>query len=97
MATLETETAPFVAQIRAKINTTKAAWKALPEKKEAERLSRAAVAKLTQFVNRWGARMWRIRDALRDVAAARVLIGSPFAGWRRTRSRRNRLFNITIE
>lgn len=95
--TLETETAPLVAQIHSKVAATKAAWKALPEKKEVDRLSRVYVTKNTHFGNRWGARMWRIRDALGDVAAARSLIGNLYTMFRRTRSRSLRLFNIYIE
>jgi hypothetical protein len=91
---LDEDVAPLVAQIEQKVVATKAAYKALPEKKEADKLSRLYSTMLTRFTNRWGVRFWRIRHALRDVAAIRSFVPT-YGIYRRRRSQR--LFNIVIE
>ncbi len=104
-AKLEGEVAPLVAQIEEKVAATKTAHKALPEKKEADKLTRIYTTMMTRFTNRWGVRFWRIRHALRDVAAIRSLVPVaairslvPIYGmYRRRRFRSQRLFNIVIE
>ncbi len=95
-AKLKTDIEPFVAEIKAKVRATKAAHKALPEQKELVKLARTYYTKQTNFVARWGVGMWRIRSALRDVAAARTLIGDYFAV-RALRTSRGRQFNVRIE
>ncbi len=95
-AKLEVEVAPLVAQIEQKVAATKAAHKVLSEKKDADKMSRLYTTKLTHFTKRWGVRMWRIRNALRDVAAIRSLV--PIYGvYGRRRFRSQRLFNIVLE
>lgn len=96
-AKLEEDVAPLVAQIQEKVAATKAAHKTLPERKEADTLSRRYMTKLTQFTNRWGVRMWRIQNALQDVAAIRSLVGNMYGIYRRRRYRSERAFNISIE
>lgn len=96
-AKLEEDVAPLVAQIQEKVAATKAAHKTLPEKKEADMLSRKYMTKLTHFTKRWGVRMWRIQNALQDVAAIRSLVGNMYGIYRRRRYRSDRAFNISID
>lgn len=96
-AKLEEDVAPLVAQIQEKVAATKAAHKALPERKEADAQSRKYMMKLTHFTKRWGVRMWQIQNALRDVAAIRSLVGNMYGIYRRRRYRSERAFNVSID
>jgi hypothetical protein len=73
-ASLMTEVDPLVAQIREKVRAAKAAFKVLPETKEAAKGYKSYFNKGQTFRRRWGVSTWTVRAALQDIAAARTLL-----------------------
>lgn len=94
--TMKTEVEPLVAQIRDKVRAAKATFKALPEQKEAAKAAKSVQMKMVAFRRRWGIGMWAVRSALRDIAAARVVIDGAYGAAIGRRMYAERQFNVNI-
>lgn len=96
VANLKVEVEPLVSQVREKVRTAKAAFKAIPEHKEATKTAKSQHLKTLAFRRRWGVGLWQVRSALQDIAAARTLVNGVYGNGYGRQSYMERNFNVRI-
>ncbi len=96
VANLKADVEPLVTQVREKVRAAKAAFKAIPEHKEAAKVTKSQHLKTLAFRRRWGVGLWTVRNALQDVAAARTLVNGVYGTGYGRRLFLERNFNVRI-